>query len=78
MDRYRAAAADPDTSGRIRADIADAHKSGISSLPTVYIGREAFPDARATAEDLVAALRRAAAEAEWSCLAIARRRVPAR
>ena len=61
MDRYRADAADPATSKRIRGDIADAHKAGIKSLPTIYIGSQAFTDARATVEQLVAALRRAGA-----------------
>jgi uncharacterized membrane protein/predicted DsbA family dithiol-disulfide isomerase len=61
MDRYRTDAASRATRNRIRSDIADAHKAGIKSLPTIYIGSQAFTDARATVDQLVAALRRAGA-----------------
>jgi predicted DsbA family dithiol-disulfide isomerase/uncharacterized membrane protein len=61
MDRYRTDAASKETRNRIRADIADAHKAGIKGLPTIYIGSQAFTDARVTVEQFVAALRRAGA-----------------
>jgi protein-disulfide isomerase len=61
MDRYRSDAASKATRNRIRADIADAHKAGIKGLPTIYIGSQAFTDARVTVEQFVAALRRAGA-----------------
>lgn len=60
MDRYRADAADRATRRRIHADVADAHKAGVHALPTIYIGGRAFTDARATVDQIEAALRRAA------------------
>jgi predicted DsbA family dithiol-disulfide isomerase len=60
MKKYRSAADSPDTRGRIHADIQDAKSVGLNSLPTIYIGREVFRDARATPEQIEAALRRAA------------------
>jgi uncharacterized membrane protein/predicted DsbA family dithiol-disulfide isomerase len=60
MKKYRTAADNPDTRGRIHADIQDAKSVGLNSLPTIYIGREVFRDARATPEEIEAALRRAA------------------
>jgi protein-disulfide isomerase len=59
LDRYRTDAADPATGARVHSDIQDARDVGIRSLPTVYIGHEAFTDASATTDDLEAALRRA-------------------
>ncbi len=61
MDRYRADAASPATRRRIHADVADARKAGVSTLPTIYIGSQVFTDARATVDQMVAALRRAGA-----------------
>lgn len=61
MVRYRADAASPATRRRIRADVNDAQKAGIQALPTIYIGSQVFRGARATVEQLVAALRRAGA-----------------
>ena len=60
MERYRADAADRATRRRVHADVADAKKAGVHSLPTIYIGNQAFTDARATVDQLEAALRRAA------------------
>jgi predicted DsbA family dithiol-disulfide isomerase len=60
MDKYRRDAEKSDTRGRIHADIKDAESIGLNSLPTIYIGREVLRDARASSEDIEAALRRAA------------------
>jgi uncharacterized membrane protein/protein-disulfide isomerase len=61
LARYQADAAHPDTRRSIDADLADAREAGVRSLPTIYIGEQAFIGAGASAEELVAALRRAAA-----------------
>jgi uncharacterized membrane protein/predicted DsbA family dithiol-disulfide isomerase len=63
MKQYRTAAQNPDTRGRIHTDIQDAKSVGLTSLPTIYIGREVFRNAQASTEELEAALRRAAAAA---------------
>ena len=59
LERFRADAADPATRARVEADIAAAGAAGVSSLPTVYIGRQRFVGAAARVDELVAALRRA-------------------
>ncbi|HKE17769.1 MAG TPA: vitamin K epoxide reductase family protein [Kofleriaceae bacterium] len=59
LDRYRTDVADPATSARVQSDIQDAREAGIRSLPTVYIGSQAFTDASASTDDLEAALQRA-------------------
>jgi protein-disulfide isomerase len=61
LARYQADAADPATRRRIAADLADARAAGVHSLPTIYIGDQPFIGAGASADELVAALRRAAA-----------------
>ncbi len=61
LERFRADAASPATRARIEADAAEAEAAGVRSLPTVYIGRQRFVGAGAGDEELVAALRRAAA-----------------
>jgi len=59
LERFRADAADPSTRARVEADAAAAAAAGVSSLPTVYIGRQRFVGAAARVDELVAALRRA-------------------
>jgi uncharacterized membrane protein len=61
LERFRADAADPATRARIEADGAAAAHAGVSSLPTVYIGGQRFVGAGASVDQLVAALRDAAA-----------------
>jgi predicted DsbA family dithiol-disulfide isomerase/uncharacterized membrane protein len=61
LERFRADAADPATRARIEEDGAAAAHAGVSSLPTVYIGGQRFVGAGASVDQLVAALRDAAA-----------------
>ncbi|HEU5055435.1 MAG TPA: thioredoxin domain-containing protein [Kofleriaceae bacterium] len=61
LDRFRADAASPATRARVEADLAAAEAAGVQSLPTVYIGGHRFVGAGASADQLVRALRAAAA-----------------
>lgn len=60
LARYRRDAGDPAIKARIDADVAASRALGVRSLPTLYIGAEVFSGARATTDDLIASIRRAA------------------
>ena len=57
LAKYRAVCAAPATAARIARDTAAARAAGVKYLPTVYIGATAFSGAKATQQELVAALR---------------------
>jgi predicted DsbA family dithiol-disulfide isomerase/uncharacterized membrane protein len=59
LDRFRADTADPATRARVEADLAAAEAAGVRSLPTVYVGARRFVGSRASAAELIAALRAA-------------------
>jgi predicted DsbA family dithiol-disulfide isomerase/uncharacterized membrane protein len=64
LAQYRKDAASPEIKARVEADLAAAKAAGLRSLPTVYVNDHAFVGAAATVDDIVAALRKAGANAE--------------
>ena len=60
LDQYRRTLADPATAQRVSADLDEAKAAGARGLPTIFIGTERMTGANHTADDLLAAIDRAA------------------